>query len=66
MLFVEIKELYDTTDITDIYVCAVNGVLKGNITTTEEHCIIIPFFAGQVQAGEANAIRDIIGEGETE
>lgn len=45
-------EMYHSTDIVDVYLCNVNHVYKGNLTTTEDDQILISFFKDSVKKGE--------------
>lgn len=39
------------TEVAEVYECYVNDVIKGNINTTEDNLILIPFFKNTVETG---------------
>lgn len=53
---VEVKEHCRSTDVVDVYLCNVIEVFKGDVTTTEENQIIIPFFKNTVEIGKSYVV----------
>lgn len=50
---VEIQELYRSTEVVDVYACNITELIKGDMTTTIDNQILIPFFKDTVEAGES-------------
>lgn len=45
---IEVNTLYHSTEVIDVYSCTIKETLKGDLTTTSENAIIVPFFKNTV------------------
>lgn len=48
----KISDLYSSTDVVDVFACEVLQTIKGEVNTTSENKIIIPFFVDTVTKNE--------------
>ena len=49
---VKIGDLYSSTDLVDVFACGVLQTIKGEVNTTSENEILVPFFKDTVMQGE--------------
>lgn len=49
---ISVKELWNETDVSDVYLCEVKSVIKGDMTVMDGNQILLPFFKASVQENE--------------